>query len=332
MALRIAFVGFRHGHIFALHSLLQSRRDVDIVGACEEHDETRAGLADKGVTVTHASYETMLDDVECDVIACGDYFGIRGDRLVAAMERGRHIIGDKPLCTRRSELDRIEALSRQGNLKVGCMLDLRDSAMLQTLRRLLMEGAIGDVQSVHFNGQHPLLYGTRPMWYFEPGKHGGTINDIAIHAFDALPWLTGYPVAGIDAARVWNARLRQHSEFQDGAVVVFHLANGCTVMGDVSYLGPDTVGYALPAYWRMTFAGSEGFLETAYNATTVTWCRHDDTMPRELPLDCPRPGGYFEDFLADLHGAPNPTGLTTETILLSSRWALEAQRLADAPG
>jgi len=33
------------------------------------------------------------------------------------------------------------------------------------------------------------VWGTRPAWYFEPGMHGGTLNDIAIHALDFIPWV-----------------------------------------------------------------------------------------------------------------------------------------------
>ena len=41
--------------------------------------------------------------------------------------------------------------------------------------------------------------------------------------------------------------------------------NGCGVVGDVSYFAPDGPGYGLPYYWRMTFWGREGVLETATN-------------------------------------------------------------------
>ncbi|HEO72224.1 MAG TPA: gfo/Idh/MocA family oxidoreductase, partial [Candidatus Hydrogenedentes bacterium] len=127
MALRVAFIGFRHGHIHSLCDLLKARDDVEIVAACEEDPEARAGLADSDVAITHDSYEAMLGDVECDVIACGDYYGARGEELIRALEAGRHVIADKPLCTRIDELDRIEALARDRGLCVGCMLDLANA-------------------------------------------------------------------------------------------------------------------------------------------------------------------------------------------------------------
>ena len=93
-----------------------------------------------------------------------------------------------------ADLDRIEALAREKNLKVGCMLTMRDAAAFIGARNLIQAGRIGEVHAIAFGGQHPLLLGSRPGWYFEQGKHGGTITDIGIHAIDALPWVTGPPV------------------------------------------------------------------------------------------------------------------------------------------
>ena len=93
MSLKVAFVGFRHGHINGLYTLLKEHEGGRIVAACEEDDETRAALEDGPITITHDSYRAMLDEVDCDVVACGDFYAIRGQRLIQAMERGCHVIG-----------------------------------------------------------------------------------------------------------------------------------------------------------------------------------------------------------------------------------------------
>ncbi|MDQ1256151.1 MAG: Gfo/Idh/MocA family oxidoreductase [Candidatus Hydrogenedentes bacterium] len=329
MPLRIAFIGFRHGHIHSLYKLAAGREDVEVVAACEEDAATRAALADSGVTITHEDYGAMLNETRCDVMACGNYFGRRGFDLARALEHGLHVIGDKPLCTRIEELDAIETLARNGNLRVGCMLDLVDAAPFRTLRRLVVEGAIGEVHTVCFSGQHPLFFGTRPAWYFEEGKHGGTLNDLAIHAIDAIPWITGRRIVEVTAARAWNARLTECPSFQDGAQLMLRLDNDGGVIGDVSYLTPEGAGYTLPAYWRFGIHGSGGYLETSATAKTVAVFCKDVADAREEPFDPPRPGGYLDDFLQDLAGNPNPEGLHTERVLRSARQTLQIQAAAD---
>jgi|SRR6266511_4727891 len=100
--------------------------------------------------------------------------------------------------------------------------------------------------------------GARPGWYFERGKHGGTINDIAIHAFDFVPWITGLEWRAIIAARTWNAKAREFPHFHDCAQIMATLANGAGVRADVSYLAPDRLRYKLPHYWHVLVHGTRG--------------------------------------------------------------------------
>jgi len=329
MTVRIAFIGFRHGHISGLYQLAQQRDDVEVVAVCEEDAQRRAGLAGAGVTVTHDDYGRMLDEAACDVVACGDYFGIRGRRLIQALERGLHVIGDKPLCTSLEELERIEALAAAGDRRVGCMLDLGNHRAFVTLGEMLGRGSVGDVHAVCFLGQHPLLYGQRPMWYFEPGKHGGTINDIAIHAVDLIPAVTGRRIVEVTAARSWNAKVPEHPHFHDGGAFMLRLDNDGVVIGDVSYLASDKHGYGMASYWRFTISGADGVIETSCNAEHVTLWRHDGEEFVQQAVGEGRQGGYLDDFLADLAGAPNPGGLHTRRVLESSRITLLAQHAAD---
>ena len=163
MKTRFAFAGFRHAHILDLHAGVSERGDTQVIACCEEDAATRAGLS---VTITHTSFAKMLGEVECDVIAIGDYYSCRGALAIAALEAGRHVLGDKPLCTSLEEQSIIEKLATDRGLLVGLQLDCRDSAAFRTLREIIASGEIGEVCTVRIQGQHPLLLGTRPAWYF----------------------------------------------------------------------------------------------------------------------------------------------------------------------
>ncbi len=328
MSIRMAFIGFQHPHIFGLYQLARQREDIEIVAACEEDEATRASLPGQGITVTHDSYRQMLENTPCDAVACGDWFAIRGSRIIQAMERGLHVLGDKPLCTAMNEWERIAALAR-GGLRVGCMLDLGDLGPYLTLRKLILDGRIGEVHTIQFWGQHPLLHGRRPAWYFEPGRHGGSLNDIAVHAIDIVPWMTGRTIAAITAARAWNAKLKAHPCFQDGAALMLELDNGGVVLGDVSYLSSDAHGYTMDPYWRFTIAGTDGVVETCCNARRATLWRHDTPEPIEETVLPNRPGAYLDAFLADIAGTPIPDALDTNRVLHSTRLALLAQQVAE---
>jgi predicted dehydrogenase len=205
---------------------------------------------------------------------------------------------------------------------------MRDSGLMIALKKQLEEGAIGNPVTISFGGQHPLNYGSRPDWYFEEGKHGGTLNDIAIHGIDFVMWLTGSPVSEILSARCWNGRLPEVPFFQDSAQCMFSLENGCGVFGDVSYLSPDSFGYSFPLYWRVTVHGSGGVMETRRDHIAL-WKDGEKEMRRIQP-EPSRVNGYLDDFLAEIKGNPSEGSLTTPEVLRSSKFTLLAQAAADA--
>ena len=328
--MRLAFIGFRHGHIMGLYKGALAHSGVEVVAACEEDAQAAAALRGGGaVKLTHERMDDVLRAVACDAIAVGDYFARRGQIIIRALEAGKHVIADKPICTRLDELDEIERLAREKNRSVGCLLDLRDTAVFRTMRRLIREGSIGDVHTFLFTAQHPLNLAARPAWYFEPGKHGGTINDIAVHGIDLIPWLSGRSIVEVTAARAWNARLPQHPHFQDAAQVMLRLDNNGSAFGDVSYLSPDDLGYTAPQYWRVTCHGGEGVVEAAYNSTSVSLAGRGDKSPRAIALDAAAPNGCLEAFMDDIASRTVTGALCTRDVLTASRMALVAQAAAD---
>lgn len=328
---RVAFAGLRHPHIFDLFKRCQDSPDFAVVAVCEADEATVCEAQEKrGICVTHRALDAMLASTPCDVVAIGDYYGIRGAAALAALRAGRHVIADKPICTRLDELEEIETLCRRSGLRCGCMLDLRNGGLAAVLRETIRSGRLGEVQSVHFNGQHPLNYGSRANWYFEPGKHGGTINDIAVHALDLIPWVVGAPVQDLLCANTWTREVAPGVPFQVGGQCMFRLANGAGVLGDVSYLAPNSFGYSLPCYWEFRIWGSEGMLEGSAGAPVVRFYEAGRSEVQELPRPDGRPGGYLADFLAELRGESLPDALTTADVLRASRHSLELQALGDA--
>jgi len=330
MATRFVFAGFRHGHIETMYAHVSRHRDLEIVAACEDDPPTRDRLTAAGsITLTHDNIDQMLREVDCDVVAVGDYYARRGSLVIKALQAGKHVLCDKPVCVTSAELDQIEALAKAQNLCVGAMLDMRDVGAFITAHACIRKGDIGDIVAVNFGGQHPLMPQTRPGWYFEPGKHGGTINDIAIHAIDLIPWICGVALTRVEAARCWNALATEAPHMKDAAQMMLTMENGAGVLGDVSYAVPDSLGYSHPWYWRFTFWGSQGVLEASATDPCLRIVQQGDKQPREIPCAEPTSAGYLRDFLAELKGTLTPGGLDTATVIAASRKALAIQAAAD---
>ncbi len=119
-------MGFRHPHVNSILKSVTDNKHCIIAGACEEDEHTRRELTRCGeVTLTHDSYESLLEKGDFSVLVVGDYFSRRGEITIRALQSGKHVLSDKPICTSSRELEAIEELAKQKSLKVGAFLELR---------------------------------------------------------------------------------------------------------------------------------------------------------------------------------------------------------------
>lgn len=324
--MKIAFAGLRHSHIFRLAEVVRSMPGAEITGAWEENEQAAQEAREKFTEPFYESFEALLEDPQVDAVAIGDYYGIRGERAIRALQAGKHVIADKPICTRLSELDEIERLCREKNLKVGCMLDLRYDPALRLAGKMIREGVLGEILCVNVTGQHCLSFCTRAKWYFEEGKHGGTFNDIAIHGIDALRMFTGMEYEKTFCARQWNAFAKDVPDFPDCAQMMGAMENGAGVTMDVSYSAPDPTAYSLPGYWRFSFFGEKGWIECRFRGGEVLTAKEGDSAARVIEAPSVNEN-YLDDFMKDING--EPTEFDTKSVLDSARATLNLQAVAD---
>ena len=294
--------------------------NVNIVG-CYEGDIKNSIVADNNeINFNFASYEDALNDESIDAVAIGDYYGIRGKMVIEALRHGKHFICDKPICTSMKELNTIEKLVKKTGLTVSCMLDLRYMPQADKVKEMIADGIIGEVINASFTGQHCLDYGNRPGWYFEDGKHGGTINDIAIHGVDLVRYITGKNLTEVRCAKTWNAFAKAEPKFRDCGQFMVDM-EGMALMADVSYAAPKFNGI-MPTYWEFYFWGTEGMIRFNLANNTI----HVFKEAEEI-IECPQTTiEHMRDFIRETQG--EKTVLDTEDTLKSQRQVLTIQKAA----
>ena len=294
--LNFAFAGFRHGHIMALYTLAKTREDIAVVGAFEADGDAKAAAEKSGVVFPYDSLEALLHDPAVDVVAIGDYFAARGGVALRALRAGKHVLCDKPLCVSMEEAETIRAEAAERGLTVGVMLDLRTNPNVVTALAAVKSGTVGKVNNIVFEGQHPLMFGSRPGWYFEKGKYGGVINDIAVHGIDLSRLFTGSEVKRVVGAREWNFYADLAPDFKDSAQFIYEMETGAGVMGDVSYAAPTSQGYTHPSYWRYQVWGDKGMIEFSAVSDGVTAVLDGEEKPRRL-ADVKTERIWLDDFM-----------------------------------
>ncbi len=326
--INLAFAGCRHGHIFALLDRAKKNENINVCGGWEEYEPDRqTAINTWNLEFKYDTYEELLSDSNIDAVAIGNYYGARGQMVIDALKAGKHVYIDKPIATSIDELETIIALQKEKNLSVFVMLDLRFETNVNAAKKLIDNGEIGEINAISFGGQHPLLYGTRAGWYFEEGKHGGTINDIAIHGVDLVRYFTGSEIKEINAARTWNKYAKEVPFFNDSAMFMLTLENGAGVMADVSYAAPDSIAYDHPYYWEFKIWGTEGLISFTYYSDGVSLYKNGN---KEV-VNCPKletEYDYVEAFVKEINGE-EAGYLNTKESLRSSYETLKIQMLAD---
>ena len=324
---KVAFAGFRHSHILDLYAEIKRHPQLEVMGAFEDHAPSRKEAEARGVEFNYDSLEAMLEDPQIDIIFTGDYFGNRGAVAIKALKAGKHVLADKPLCTRLSELREIRTLAAEKNLAVGILLNLPDLPNFVTAQEAIHEGIIGKINNIVFEGQHPLLYGSRPDWYYEPELHGGVINDIAIHGIDLARLLTGSDLEEVIGARCWNFYAKESPSLKDSAQFLLKTTSGAGIIGDVSYAAPDTQGFSHSAYWHFRVWGEKGMMDFGVNLPHVTLYLNGEKQPRQLPQTETR-RSYLTDFLAAVENPALTAGFNAR-MLASTEQTLMVQEKAE---
>ncbi len=112
------------------------------------------------------------------------------DYIVTALEAGADVVVEKPLTTSEEGVARIaEAVNRTGG-DIVVTFNYRYSPRNWALKKLITEGEIGQVTSVHFEWLLDTAHGADYFrrWHREKANSGGLLIHKASHHFDLVNW------------------------------------------------------------------------------------------------------------------------------------------------
>ena len=157
---------------------------VEIVAVADPREETR----ERALEITEAEsdyedYQEMLDAEKPDLVAIGTNRAARHVKpALAALEAGAHLFIEKPLCTSLEEADAIIGLADKKNLKIAVAHQYRPHPSIQHVKKLLDEGAIGELMEMRGRGK-------------EDHRAGGEdLMVLGTHIFDLMQFFAGKPV------------------------------------------------------------------------------------------------------------------------------------------
>lgn len=199
---KVAIIGTGAISEIYLQNILYAFREIELRGFYDLVQERAEKAAEyvrnairKGVkTPEPMIYKDMyeaFDDPEVDVILnltrpC-DHF----DVSKKALEHGKHVYSEKPLGVNMDEVNTLIALAESKGLKLGGAPDTFMGAGIQTCRKLIDDGMIGDV----IGGSCAMVCHGHETWHPDPTfyykKGGGPMLDMGPYYITALVNLVG---------------------------------------------------------------------------------------------------------------------------------------------
>lgn len=192
---------------------------LDLVACADLVPERSAGLAKKHSIPKVLETAELLADPDVDVVVNltqpPDHFGVSK----AALEAGKSVFSEKPLAVERADGQALADLAEEKGLRLGCSPDTFLGAGLQTCRKLIDEGAIGEPVAANAFMQSPGPERWHPDPHFLYHYGAGPVFDMAPYYITALVNLLG-PVARVtSSARVTHAQREIGSEPMRGTMI-----------------------------------------------------------------------------------------------------------------
>lgn len=251
-----------------------------------------------------ASFEDLLA-LDLDGLMIATPSALHAEQCVAALGCGVSVFCQKPLARTADETGQVVAAARAADRLLAVDLSYRHVAGVPELRRLVQEGALGDVFAAELVFHN--AYGPDKEWFYDPARSGGgCLIDLGIHLVDLAQWVLGSPTLEVVDRSLYasGAPLEGRAACEDFVTARLRTRTGASLR--------------LACSWRL-HGGQEAQIEASFFGT------RGGASLRNVD-------GSFYDFVVEHHDGTRRRRLASPPDAWSGRAAVEwARRLARDP-
>ena len=221
------------GRISTNHIKAAINNKLEIVAVCDivpEHMEgllTKHGLEREESIKHYIDYKQMLEEnPDIQLISIATESGIHAEIALYCIEKGIHVIIEKPMAMSLEDADKIIALAKEKNVKVSACHQNRFNIAVQEMRRAIEDGRFGKLShgSIHVRWNRNQDYYTQAPWRGTWAQDGGALMNQCIHGIDLLRWTFGNEVEEVYGQT--RQQFHDYLEAEDIGMAVVKFKNG----------------------------------------------------------------------------------------------------------
>jgi len=215
-------MGVGEKHVLAY----QNHDNINLKTICDFDEEIKTELNTKFPDVLIASEDqSILNDKDIAIVSVASYDNYHSSQIIQALENGKHVIAEKPLCLSLDEMLMIYEVQKQNkNLKLTSNLVLRSNSRFKKFKKDISAGKFGDVfylEGDYYWGRKQKLFGWRVEMNFY-----SIILGAAIHMIDLIMWLMDAKPVTVQAMGNDIASKNTNLKFNSFAVILLQFENG----------------------------------------------------------------------------------------------------------
>lgn len=306
---RVALVGC--GRIAGTHyEALAKIPGLRLTAVCDILPERAQAAAEQQGVPSYTSYEKMLAEAPCDVVAICTPSGLHPQHGILAARARKHVVCEKPMAITLSAADDLVQACDEAGVRLFVVKQNRLNPAIQLLKRAIDNGRFGRIYLANTT-----VRWTRPQEYYDQAPwrgtwefDGGAFLNQASHYVDLLQWLVG-PVESVLAK---TATLARKIEAEDTGVALLKFRSGALGVMEVTMLT-----YPRNLEGSITILGEQGTVKiggTAVNRVEQwQFADYDDDDKRieQAATSPPNVYGfgheaYYRNVLEVLRGAARP--------------------------
>ncbi len=196
-----------------------------LVAVCDTDQEKAAAFAADYNAIVYYSVDDLLKAEDgIDIVAICTPNGYHAEHIIKSLQARKHVLCEKPLCLTKAAAWQIIETEKFCRRKLYVVKSVRYNSLMQQLKALIDEGALGKIYSFHlsciWNRSNDYYKGWRGKLF----PDGGTLYNQFSHYIDGLLWLFG----SIAEVKGFSANMAHPTsmEFEDSGTVSLLMETG----------------------------------------------------------------------------------------------------------
>lgn len=143
--------------------------------------------------ISYNSTEELLNDTDIELLVVNTPNNTHFDYCKAALESGKHVLVEKPVCTSSKEVRELFRLAASKQLNLMVYQNRRWDADYRLVSKVVSEGSLGQLIEAHFRFDRYKKALSVKAFKEEPMPASGLIYDLGPHIIDQVIALFGRP-------------------------------------------------------------------------------------------------------------------------------------------